>query len=153
LRVIFFPIPIPHRHSHSHRRLVQIPIYSRSFNMVSNLEKRMMVSHIQATSPIQKKECKLCHGPITSPTQSNSECHDSCASFACPGCISRDRKTYNILNLQNPSFEYNCTKCIIESDFDLYSPVTSRSHSQARSGDSSGTSSLSTSPTGSEFSS
>ncbi|KAI9637532.1 uncharacterized protein MKK02DRAFT_43457 [Dioszegia hungarica] len=75
--------------------------------------------------------CKLCHGSIAmtvppSPMAHASaertgvavpevvECHSHCLSFACPGCVAKDRPSYSILSMNNHIYDYHCDACMAD---------------------------------------
>ncbi|ORX38496.1 hypothetical protein BD324DRAFT_607957 [Kockovaella imperatae] len=73
------------------------------------------------------KACKLCRGSmlmttrprqplsgLTSLPATSTECHAHCASFACPGCVTKHRETYSILNMKNHIYDYQCGDCMAE---------------------------------------
>lgn len=35
-------------------------------------------------------------------------------SFACPGCVAKDKKSYSILNMKNHIYDYSCQECMNE---------------------------------------
>ncbi|OCF37936.1 hypothetical protein I316_00160 [Kwoniella heveanensis BCC8398] len=60
--------------------------------------------------------CKLCHGPLAAaPAAGQVNCHANCLPFACPLCVSSDKPSFSILNLNNHIYDYTCTECMAES--------------------------------------
>ncbi|WVR00006.1 hypothetical protein IAU59_007148 [Kwoniella sp. CBS 9459] len=61
--------------------------------------------------------CKLCHGPLaTAPAAGQVNCHANCLPFACPSCVSSDKPSYSILNLNNHIYDYTCAECMAEAE-------------------------------------
>lgn len=37
-----------------------------------------------------------------------------CLSFACPGCVAKDRPSYSILSMNNHIYDYHCDSCMAD---------------------------------------
>lgn len=35
-------------------------------------------------------------------------------TFACPGCVAKDKKSFSILNMKNHIYDYQCHECMNE---------------------------------------
>ncbi|WVF72810.1 hypothetical protein IAT40_007628 [Kwoniella sp. CBS 6097] len=70
--------------------------------------------------------CKLCHGPLaTAPAAGQVNCHANCLPFACPSCVSSDKPSYSILNLNNHIYDYTCAECMAEASTKPLTTTTS----------------------------